>query len=211
MQVFTFFSPDFKQNFIFKEFILLYSPFRLKYDHFYIGQTPVEEGYDLVITKDKVKINDQKVIIIEENNPNEIEKSVLIYKKNKDYLFTCDLKEKLILINGKLMELDVNNKLPHNYNPLSYSQPPNSQPPNSQLLSDSLPHNTQLSSTLPSLNDSSFLNYPIQALLTPSSPSKPTFDSSLSDLIKSKIKEILSEDTQVENIFRKLKMINKIK
>ncbi|EOB12452.1 hypothetical protein NBO_441g0010 [Nosema bombycis CQ1] len=199
MQVFTFFSPDFKQNFIFKEFILLYSPFRLKHDHFYIGQTPVEEGYDLVITKDKVKINDQKVIITEENNLNEIEKSILIYKKIKDYLFTCNLKEKLIIIDGKLMELDVYYELPH------YKPPSNLQPH-----SDSEPPNTQLSSTQLSSNDSQFLNYPIQVLLTSSSPSKPTNDSSLSDLIKSKIKEILSEDTQVENIFRKLKMINKI-
>jgi hypothetical protein len=230
MQVLTFFSPDFKRNFIFKDFILLYSPFRLKYDHFYIGQTPVEEGYDLVITKDKVKINDQKVIITEGNNPNEIEKSVFIYKKNKDYLFTCDLKEKLILINGKLMELNVNYEIPHNCHLSSDSQQHNSQPPvnsqphisqppsntsqpsstsqlpsNSLPLSDSQPHNSQ-----PSSINSSILNYPTQLLLTSSSPCKPTNDSSLSNLIMSKIKEILSEDTQVENIFRKLKMINKI-
>lgn len=48
MEIFTFYSEDFKTNLIYDDFILIFSPVRFKYKHIYIGSNP-KGDYDLVI------------------------------------------------------------------------------------------------------------------------------------------------------------------
>lgn len=127
MEIFTFYSEQYKANLVYEDFLLIFSPIRFKYKHFYIGNQP-KGKYDLVITTEK-----------QEDDPRCIERAVRLY------------------IEGHVSQCD----------------------------------NTPLEEETPCVN--------LPEVKKPS------------DFLKKKVEEVKAEDSNVENIFRKLQVLKRSK